>query len=174
MAAPTYATDQYLGPVYPTFNYGFNTTLRLFERVTLSALGEGAGGHMALNNMPWQTARRDLWPECNDRQPLDQQPAIWRARCAGPLQDRESWIRPADYFKLRTLTAAWRMPTGLVPTADAATLTLQVQNPWKWQRHPGLDPELTRGGTFAVFPARYEYYQLPPARVVSMSLRLSF
>jgi outer membrane receptor protein involved in Fe transport len=174
MAAPTYAADQYIGPVYPTFNYGFNTTLRLFQRVSLSALGEGAGGHMALNNMPWQTARRNLWPECNDRQPLAEQPAVWRARCAGPLQDREAWIRPADYFKLRTLTAAWQMPDGLVPTANAATLTLQVQNPWKWQRHPGLDPELTRGGTFAVFPARYEYYQLPPARLVSMALRLSF
>jgi hypothetical protein len=96
-----YATDQYLGPVYPTHNYGFSTTIDLY-RFQLSALAEGAGGHMALNNLPWQTARRDLWPECNDRQPLTEQTAIWRARCSQPLPDRESWIRPADYFKLRT------------------------------------------------------------------------
>ena len=49
-----------------------------------------------------------------------------------------------------------------------------VQNPWKWQRHPGLDPELTRGGTFSVFPARYEYYQLPPSRLVTLSARLTY
>jgi outer membrane receptor protein involved in Fe transport len=174
MAAPTYATDQYIGPVYPTFNYGVSTSLRLFRRVTLSALTEGAGGHMALNNMPWQTARRGLWPECNDRMPFSSQPAIWRARCEGPLQDRESWIRPADYFKLRTVGAAWQMPNALLPGASDASLSLQVQNPWKWQRHPGLDPELTRGGTYAVFPARYEYYQMPPARLITMALRLSF
>ncbi|HMN10441.1 MAG TPA: TonB-dependent receptor [Gemmatimonadaceae bacterium] len=174
MADPKYAADQYLGPVYPTHNYGFNTSLQLYRRLTLSALAEGAGGHMALNNMPWQTARRNLWPECNERQPYTNQPAIWRARCAGALPDRESWIRPADYFKLRTLTAAYLLPSGAVPGASAASLTLQVQNPWKWQRHPGLDPELTRGGTYAVFPARYEYYQLPPARLITLAARLTF
>jgi outer membrane receptor protein involved in Fe transport len=173
MAAPVYASDQYLGPVYPTHNYGFSTTIDLY-RLQLSALAEGAGGHMALNNMPWQTARRDLWPECNDRQPLTEQAAIWRARCSQPLPDRESWIRPADYFKLRTITANYRMPPDLIPGVSASSLTLQVQNPWKWQRHPGLDPELTRGGTFAVFPARYEYYQLPPARLITLAARLTF
>ncbi len=174
MADPVYASDQYLGPVYPTHNYGFNTTVQLFRRLSLSALAEGAGGHMALNNMPWQTARRNLWPECNERQPYSNQPAIWRARCAGALPDRESWIRPADYFKLRTLTASYQVPSGMLPGVSASQLTLQVQNPWKWQRHPGLDPELTRGGTFAVFPARYEYYQLPPARLVTLAARLTF
>lgn len=173
-AAPQYANDQYLGPVYPTFNYGFSTTLQLYRRLTLSALAEGAGGHMALNNMPWQTARRDLWPECNDRQPIADQTAIWRARCSQPLPDREAWIRPADYFKLRTLGASYQLSRGFVPGASSASLMLQVQNPWKWQRHPGLDPELTRGGTYAVFPARYEYYQLPPARLVTVAARLTY
>lgn len=173
-ADPIYANDQNLGPVYPTHNYGFNTSLQLFRRLTLSALAEGAGGHMALNNMPWQTARRNLWPECLDRQPYTEQTAIWRARCAGALPDRESWIRPADYFKLRTLTGSYQLPSGMIPKVSGATLTLQVQNPWKWQRHPGLDPELTRGGNFAVFPARYEYYQLPPARLVTLAARLTY
>ncbi|MBC7896267.1 MAG: TonB-dependent receptor [Cytophagaceae bacterium] len=174
MAEPVYAADQYLGPIYPTHNYGFNTSVEVFRRLTLGALAEGSGGHIALNNMPWQTARRNLWPECNDRAPLTNQPAIWRARCAGPLQDRESWIRPADYFKLRTLTAQYQVPKGLVPFASSSALSLMVQNPWKWQRHPGLDPELTRGGTFSVFPARYEYYQLPPSRLVTLSARLTY
>jgi outer membrane receptor protein involved in Fe transport len=173
-AAPIYANDKYLGPVYPTFNYGFSTTLQLFTRLSLSALTEGAGGHMALNNMPWQTARRDLWPECNQRQPIANETAIWRARCSQPLPDREAWIRPADYFKLRTVTASYQLPKQWLPRANAATLTAQVQNPWKWQRHPGLDPELTRGGTFAVFPARYEYYQLPPSQLVTLSARVTF
>ena len=129
---------------------------------------------MALNNMPWQTARRNLWPECLDRQPYSEQTAIWRARCSGALPDRESWIRPADYFKLRTLTTSYQVPSGVIPKVSTATLVLQVQNPWKWQRHPGLDPELTRGGNFAVFPARYEYYQLPPSRLVTLAARLTY
>jgi TonB-dependent starch-binding outer membrane protein SusC len=174
MADPIYAQDQYLGPVYPTFNYGFSTSLRLMRRVSVSVLGEGAGGHVALNNMPWQTARRNLWPECNQRQPLTEATAIWRARCSQPLPNREAWIRPADYFKLRTITTTFDLPQRFAPGANAASLSLQVQNPWKWQRHPGLDPELTRGGTFSVFPARYEYYQLSPARLISLSARVTF
>lgn len=173
-AAPKYAADQYLGPVYPTFNYGFSTTLQVMRRLSLSLLGEGAGGHVALNNMPWQTARRSLWPECNDRQPIAEQTAIWRARCELPLPNREAWVRPADYFKLRTITATYQLPQRFAAGANSAALTLQVQNPWKWQKHPGLDPELTRGGTYAVFPARYEYYQLSPARLVSLSARVTF
>ena len=173
-AAPIYAADQYLGSVYPTFNYGFSSTLQLWRRLSLSALGEGAGGHVALNNMPWQTVRRSLWPECNERQPLTEQTALWRARCGMPLPNRDTWVRPADYFKLRTVTATYQLPERFTAGARSAALTAQVQNPWKWQKHPGLDPELTRGGQYAVFPARYEYYQLSPARLVSLSARVTF
>lgn len=173
-ALPVYAANQFLGSVYPTFNYGFNTSLQIMRRLSLSMLGEGAGGHVALNNMPWQTARRNLWPECNQRQPIAEQTAIWRARCGQPLPNREAWVRPADFFKLRTITATYQLPQRFAAGANSADLSVQVQNPWKWQKHPGLDPELTRGGTFAVFPARYEYYQLSPARLVSMSMRVTF
>lgn len=174
MADPIYADDQYLGPIYPTFNYGLSTTITFAKRFSVHALAEGAGGHVALNNMPWQAVRRDLWPECNSRQDLASQPAIWRARCGKPLPDREAWIRDADYLKLRNVSVTYQLPSALIPGANSTSLTLLGQNLWKWQRHPGLDPELTRGGTYSVFPARYEYYQMPPAQLVSLTARVTF
>lgn len=180
VAAPIIELDQYYGPVYPTRNIGVNTTVNIARRFTFNAKGEYVGGHYQLNIMPWQQVRRGLWPECNDivgpkRERINEVAAIWQARCQVPVRPFDLWIRPADFFKLRTVSLSVQLPDGWIPRASNASLTLLGSGLWKWTKAPGLDPELTVGSAdFGPFPARYEYYQLPPSSMVSVTLRATF
>jgi outer membrane receptor protein involved in Fe transport len=177
IADPIIDPDQYYGPVYPTKTFGISTTVNVARRFTFNARGDYAGGHYQLNIMPWQQMRRGLWPECTDNYDANpsQALAIWRARCQRPPRLFDLWIRPADFFKLRTVSLAIELPRKWIPSASGASLTILGQNLWKWSKSPGLDPELTSGhSTFGPFPARYEYYQLPPASRVSFTLRATF
>jgi hypothetical protein len=173
IAAPEYADDQFYGPVYPDKSFTISTNLNIDQRLTLRAMGEYSGGHYQFNIMPWQEVRRGLWPQCTERQPLSEQPAIWQARCAQPTPPLDPWRMPADYFKLRTASLSYELPAGVLPGASQSSLTLMFRNLWKWQESPGLDPELNVG-SFGTFPARYEYYQIPPTTSVTVTLRASF
>ena len=134
--------------------------------------------------MPWQQVRRGLWPECNalglqnadDAAAWAAAPAIWRARCQLPTPNFDFWMRPSDFFKIRTISASLLVPDNLIPGAHGTTLTATIQNPYKWTNGAGIDPELTvgYGGGVGTFPARYEYYQLPAPVMFSVSLRANF
>lgn len=54
------------------------------------------------------------------------QNALWRARC----DDVEwaTWILPADYFKLRTVSLTYQMPDELAPRVSAASLIVAANN----------------------------------------------
>jgi outer membrane receptor protein involved in Fe transport len=168
--------DEYYGPVYPTRIMGFSTTLNLWRRLSIYALGEYQGGQYQFNIMPWQQVRRGLWPECNAQEPLNSAPAIWRARCEQPTPNFDFWMRESDFFKLRTISASLQLPDNLIPGATGTTATFSVQNLYKWTNAAGIDPELTVGYDQGVgqFPARYEYYQLPSPTMFSFSLRTNF
>jgi outer membrane receptor protein involved in Fe transport len=184
IADPVIEEDHYYGPIYPTHILSANTSINLFKRLTIYALGEFHGGQHQFNIMPWQQVRRGLWPECNelglqnadDAAALAAAPAIWRARCQLPTPNFDFWMRPSDFFKLRTVSASLLIPDNLIPGARGTTLTATVQNPFKWTRGAGIDPELTVGyyGGVGTFPARYEYYQLPAPVMFSVSLRANF
>jgi len=66
IADPIIEDDHYYGPIYPTHILSATTSINLFQRPTLYALGEFHGGQYQFNIMPWQQVRRGLWPECND------------------------------------------------------------------------------------------------------------
>ncbi len=184
IADPVIEEDHYYGPIYPTHILSARTSINLFNRLTIYALGEFHGGQYQFNIMPWQQVRRGLWPECNDlglQDPDDaaawgSAPAIWRARCQLPTPNFDFWMRPSDFFKVRTVSASYLIPDGVIPGATGSTLTATVQNPWKWSEGAGIDPELTVGyyGGVGTFPARYEYYQLPAPVMFSVSLRANF
>jgi outer membrane receptor protein involved in Fe transport len=169
-ADPVTEADQYYGPIYPTKSMSLTTSINIARKLTLQARGEGFGGHQQFNIMVWQEVRRGLWPQCNDRQPIDQAEAIWRARCASsPLFDY--WTTPADFFKLRSVSLTYQLPDAILPGGTRGSLTILGQNLWKSQRSPGLDPEMN---VRARFPERYEYYQVPPASLLSATLRVDF
>lgn len=184
VADPVVENDHYYGPVYPTHVLSGTMSLNLFKRLTIYALGEYHGGQYQFNIMPWQQVRRGLWPECNDRGLDDPDDAaawgaataIWRARCQLPTPNFDFWMRPSNFFKIRTVSASLLVPDNLIPGATGTTLTATLQNPYKWSNGAGIDPELTvgYGGGVGTFPARYEYYQLPAPVMFSLSLRANF
>lgn len=168
IADPEYASDQFYGPAYPTFNYGLGITVTFLQRFTVYALGEGAGGQYHMNAIGRQGAARDLWPSCDVADPA-QQNALWRAQC----EDLEwsAWIIPADYFKLRTVSLTAQIPQGWIPQSSQGTFTLAGSNLWKSTKYTGLDPELTRGD---VYLATREYYHIPVGASIAATLRVSF
>lgn len=173
-AEPILSDDmEYYGPVYPPVTYGFNTNIT-FRNFTFSALGDGQQGAYQFYIMPWQQVRRDLWPECTDREPIENETAIWRARCQKPTPNFDHWMRPADFFKLRNVSLTYRIPDGKLFSLTGSSLTLMGQNLWRTGNFIAFDPEMTSGhGVWGPFPARYEYYQVPPASLISLTFRTS-
>jgi hypothetical protein len=145
IADPEGGADVFIGPSYPTHNYDFSGTVNFLRSFTLyAALSEGAGGHYAFNGTgrQQQGSNRFHWPVCQVDNP-ETQNAFWRAQCENV--EWTAYIVPADYFKLRTVSLTYQMPEGLIPRAAQSSLTLAVNNPWKWTDYPGLDPEITAG-----------------------------
>lgn len=173
-ADPILSDDmEYYGPVYPPVTYGFNTNIT-FRNFTFSALGDGQQGAYQFYIMPWQQVRRGLWPECTDRDPIENETAIWRARCKKPTPNFDHWMRPADFFKLRNVSLTYRIPDGKLFSLTGSSITLMGQNLWRTGNFIAFDPEMTSGhGVWGPFPARYEYYQVPPASMISLTFRTS-
>ena len=168
IADPITESDQYYGPSYPVDNVGFSASVNFLRRFTLYALGEGAYGHYHMAAVGRQGAARGLWPSCDVANP-DEKNALWRSQCL----DKEwaSWIIPADYFKIRTVSLTYQIPEGFIPGASNSMLTLAGQNLWKWTDYQGLDPELSRGD---VALAVREYYHIPVGTTLTASLRIVF
>jgi hypothetical protein len=115
-----------------------------------------------------QGAIRGLWPSCDVANPAEQN-ALWRSKCEE--YEWASWIIPADYFKLRTVSLTYRIPEGVFPGVSQSTFTLAGQNLWKSTDYEGLDPELSRGD---VSLAVREYYHIPQGTTLTASLRVVF
>jgi hypothetical protein len=125
-----------------------------------------------LNGVARQNAIRGLWPECEEQKArgVENMAAIWRERCA-TNPGWETWTFPADYLKLRNLSATFNIPQGVIPGTTNASFTVGASNLFKWTDYPGLDPEITRGD---IGLERREYYHLPPSTTVTASLRVNF
>jgi TonB-linked SusC/RagA family outer membrane protein len=83
------------------------------------------------------------------------------------------WIEPADFFKLRSLSFTFRLPERLIPGTRSALLQLQARNLFTITKYSGIDPEASEQGSDEVL-WRQEYYNLPPYRTFTASLRLEF
>jgi TonB-dependent SusC/RagA subfamily outer membrane receptor len=181
-------TDTFIGPIYPTRTIAVGTTLTLFNRVTLDILGEHQGGHYLQNWTGYQNANRFVWYPCyeaqqalraaqdGDASKLAKVTALERARCAieRTQQDPDFFIEKADFFKLRTVTLSYRLPSQWTG-GRTATLTLAGRNLFKITDYTGIDPEVSDLGDSGLNGlARREYYQLPPMRTFLASLRFNF
>jgi outer membrane receptor protein involved in Fe transport len=156
------------GPSAPTLISSVNTTVRLPAGITLSALGEYKGGHhIQVNVVSGMVTRGGAAPECFPYYTsLDQigppplyiggkggvptlkadTPALWRARCDPRLSNDGYFIQPADFFRLRTVSAALPLDFLLPDRVSSGELTLALNNSWTWLNDGWLtfDPELTR------------------------------
>ncbi|MGH7483963.1 MAG: SusC/RagA family TonB-linked outer membrane protein [Longimicrobiales bacterium] len=168
VANPIIEDDAVIGPVFPTQLFGFNTSLTLWDRLTLDALAEFQGGHYLTNYTGYQNARRGVWFPCQDvvpllieaemtgsTAPLDQAgiTAMQRARCSfGEVEDADGnvivpdfnsdyWVEPSDFLKLRNVSLTYSIPSGWLPAVRNASVTLSAMNLWTSTDYTGTDPE---------------------------------
>lgn len=178
--------DKCIGVTYPTHTYGINTSITIGKRLTLDALGEGQGGHVLSSGPAYQNVRRSVWPECYEIQgqisEAQEQGTVddlrltayeW-ARCDPNLTTYGMWTEAADFFKIRSLSASYRIPEYLLPGGvRGATVRLQARNLFTFTDYPGLDPEAYQDGSSDEL-YRQEYYNLPPVRSLLMSVKVDF
>ncbi len=169
IADPVVATDQPIGPVYPTRIIGLGTTLTLWRDLTIDALGEFQAGSHLQNWIGYQNTLRNVWRPCYATQQklrafyvgpdgrvnsgdevasaLADVPARDRGRCAWNLTgvtamapNSDYWITKADFFKLRNISASYNVPQRLT-RGRPTTITVAGRNLFKSTDYDGLDPE---------------------------------
>jgi hypothetical protein len=180
------SAPEYLGSTYPDKIIGVGSTLTLWKRLKLDALGEFQRGGSNNNYIGYQNALRGVWHDCIPIQrklvaaaqgnvaALNDVTARDRGRCAIDALKRNTnfWIESTDFFKLRWVAATYTLPTRWLPGVRAASFTVSGRNLFTSTDYSGLDPESAdlADNTFA----RREYYQLPALRSFLASVRLSF
>ena len=186
--APIISTDnQFYGPTFPDKIYGIGSSLTLWDRLTLDGLGEFQLGGYNINYVGYQNALRGNWRPCyaiqlkmvqaikGNASALNDVNALDRVRCAvdRTQQYSDSWIEKADFFRLRYLTATYRLPQRVLPRGmQGATLTLSGRNLFYSSDYSGLDPESADQADSQI--GRREYYVLPQLRSFSLSLRANW
>jgi hypothetical protein len=186
LADPVLEQNAFVGDLYPTKNIGFNTNVRIMERILVDVVGEWKmGGHM-INANGYQNGRRGAWFPCYEIQKkyrslssnpaaYDDVTALQRARCAldggrvAPSYD--AWIESTDFFKLRSVSLTYDLPQGWVPGTRTASVQVAGRNLWTVTDYTGSDPELNdyRGSL-----SRRDYYVLPTYRSFLASVRVTF
>ena len=185
-ADPIWEENAYIGDLYPTKSIGLNTNVKLLDRVLIDAVGEFKyGGHM-INANGYQNGRRGAWFPCYEIQAkyrelgtnpsaYDDVTALERARCAlnggrvAPTYD--AWIESTDFFKLRSVSITYELPSGWVPGTRTASVQLAGRNLWTVTDYTGSDPELD---DYRTSLARRDYYVLPTFRTFLASVRVTF
>ncbi|MBS1241698.1 MAG: TonB-dependent outer membrane protein, SusC/RagA, partial [Gemmatimonadetes bacterium] len=184
-------TAEYLGRVYPNQIWGLQTTLALFRRVTIDALGEIQSGANLANWVGYQNANRGIWQPCYATQAklrdaaagnasaLDDVTALERGRCAidRTVQNDRFWIEPSDFFKIRNLSLTYDASSliGSKMGARNVAVTAAVRNLFTDTDYSGSDPEVTDArdsGPTAL--GRRDYYNLAPLRTFFFSVRMGF
>lgn len=188
IADPIIEDNAYLGPVYPTHLLGLSTSLRLRNDITIDALGEYQGGSYLGNFIGFQNAQRFVWYPCYETQKkiraavtdpsaLNGVTALERARCIDPalaVPQSDYWVQKTNFFKLRSASISYRVPTRFALRMKSATLTLAGRNLWKSTKYNGIDPESRDAADAGNTLSRREYYQLPPSKQFLLTLRGSF
>ncbi len=185
-------TAEFLGNVYPNQIWGLQTTVTLWNRLTVDALGEiQNGGHLA-NWIGYQGARRGIWQPCyavenklraaaaGDAAALGDVTALDRAKCAidrAKMDDR-FWVEATDFLKIRNVSVTYDVPTRLLGSflrVRRLAVTASVRNLLTSTDYAGSDPEskdARDSGPTAL--GRRDYYNLPPLRTWFFSVRMGF
>jgi len=179
-------TNVYIGPTWPTDIVGLGSTVTLWQKLTIDVLGEFQKGGYNINYVGYQNAIRGNWRPCfeaqrkmiaaakGDASALNGVTALDRVRCgySSTLNLADAWIEPMDFFRLRYVTATYKLPARLVPGARNATLTFSGRNLFLSTQYSGLDPESADQSDSQV--GRREYYTLPQLRSFAISIRTNW
>jgi hypothetical protein len=189
---PEYEIDAFFGPSTPTRTIGVNTSLQLPRGLILSARGEYQGGHYVTDFSSRLIAQRGPigavgcdhvyevipWSEYKgpgDTHPkLDQVRAQDRALCYRRARS-DAWTTPADFFKLREITAQLPSPVN-IPGTGSTFVTASVRNIWRWTNSDfySFDPEVIGSRTQISSLSSSATDQIPPPASVTLSVRVTF
>jgi TonB-linked SusC/RagA family outer membrane protein len=170
------------GPNLPTHTYGVQTNLSLPYGIVVNARGEYLGGHYMYDGAAFNAVTRAVrWPGCYNFYTLQETgrvaeaTALEAARCTVSLTRNDYFIYPADFFKLREVSASVAVPQRFVRGASSARLTFAGYNMWKWlnKDFPVFDPETGNNGGFGS-RVRSILEHVPPPAVYTASLRMTF
>jgi len=181
VADPVYEEHRF-GPNLPTHTVRLNTRVEFLGGIVFRALGEFMGGNYIQDtNTEGKISRgQRSWPTClgtfdqAEQEGLQSLTALQRSRCLATQMAFDSFIHPADFFKLRLLSL--QLPLGrFVPRVDRPTLTLSARNALRWFNDdwPILDPEIGSNvghKSFVIEPQEH----IPPPATFSASLQFSF
>ena len=175
-----------IGSTFPTQIINPTLAVTFFNRLTVEGVGEfQRGGHL-LNAIGYQNAGLGIWQPCfaaqaalaaaraGDPSKLAGIRALDRQRCSTVTADRDYayWVESSDFFKLRSLSLSYEVPTGFVPGARNTTIALTGRNLFLSTKYTGSDPEVADQAT-SVF-SRRDYYVFPPYRTFLFTVRSSF
>src|SRR5690606_39139247 len=104
----------------------------------------------------------------------DELTAKERLWCTREHFDRNAFVYPADFFKIREVSV--RVPVDfLVPWASSATLGLSAQNIYRWVNKDFLAYDPDQAGGFSPNSLVTSLWQFPaPPKYFSASLRVGF
>jgi TonB-dependent starch-binding outer membrane protein SusC len=185
-ADPDTVNDQFLGAVFPTKIISPNVSVRLWNRLTLDALGEWQLGGHNLNAIGYVDSNLQDWQPCYATQAklkafaagntaaLNDVTALERAKCtlSATARDLSFWVEDASFFKLRSVSLTFDLPRRLSLGSNNASLTFAGRNLFKQTSYDGTDPEVAdqTDNTFS----RRDYYVFPTYRTFLLTLRLGF
>ena len=183
IADPQIVEDYNFGPSQPTRIFGLTTSFRFPRGIELSARGEYQGGNYLDEDASYQALSRAVqWPLCFDAPgytsgATDQsQWTAWeRSICVSKNVRPDMFLFPADFFKLRDVTLRAPIPQRLLTGAHAGSVSLSVQNWYRWQRKEFrlFDPEMAGNDGFNS-TVRYISEHIPAPATVIAQLRLTF
>ena len=183
VATPQIIEDYNFGPSQPTKIFGLMSSLVFPHGVELSARGEYQGGNYIDEDASYQALSRAVqWPRCfaayaKQSSPTDETNwTAWeRAICDSKNVRQDMFIFPADFFKLRDVTLRAPIPSRLLASAHAGSVSISVQNwvSWKRKEFQLFDPEMAGNDGFNA-TVRYISEHIPAPATVLAQLRLTF
>jgi outer membrane receptor protein involved in Fe transport len=172
--------EEFVGAPFPTRLLGLTNTLQLFDNLQLYAFLDYQGGHYqwcAICSVRTRSDRNSK--EINDPRldPSHPEYDTWGRYERGLLlsQQTKRYIMPADFMKLRELSATYTLPSTWVERVGVsqASVTVAGRNLWMWTKYEGTaDPEVAFTGTSNFETA--DYGSIPMQRRWSVSFNLNF
>lgn len=173
---------RFIGRPQPTHQITLSQTLRLFQRLSLSAVIDRRAGHMRMDET---TASSNCFIRnfaagelCAMRQTLPPEDQwVMETDIADAPQ---LFVNDASFTKLREITLRWDLPPSLLQSVGAlgavesATLTIGGRNLHTWTSFPGVDPEADISAGEDAFSNTGMYGTIAPARALFGKITVVF
>src|SRR5690606_9289881 len=172
--------ERFMGSPFPTRLLGLTNTVELFNSLQFYAFLDYQGGHYQWCAICSVRTRVDLNSrERNDPRldPSHPDYATFGQYELGILRSNQTarYIQPADFLKLRELSATYTLPSQWISRAgfSRAAITLAGRNLWMWTEYEGTaDPEVAFTGDANFDTA--DYGSIPMQRRWTGPLQLNF